>query len=325
MNSVKVESLMDNGTLWFPRSVSTVSDSVDLLYYVILWGSVIGFVGILLVCLYFTFRYRRSDQNPKAKEHITENLTLELTWTVVPLILCMMIFVWGYKDYLRLVVSPDDAMEIHVTAKKWMWQFEYPKDGVITLGEMVVPVGQPVTLKMSSEDVIHSFFVPNFRIKRDVIPNRYTQVWFEATDVGDFHIFCTEFCGDGHSEMLATLRVVSHSDYQKWLKAGSGEADKGMPLAELGKKLYTSKACNTCHSLDGSSAVGPTWKGLYNSGREFNSGKTGKSDDNYIRESIVNPGAKVVKGFQPIMPSYSGLLSDREINAVIEFIKGISE
>ena len=319
--AIKNESLMDNGTFWLPESVSTVSGNVDTLFNFLMGLSVIVFLGIIGVGIYFLIKYRRTEKNKKASEQLIHSTALEISWTVIPLVICMFIFAWGYKDYLKLTVSPADAIEFQVTAKKWMWQFENPRTGAKSLNELVVPVNTPVQLIMTSEDVIHSFFVPNFRIKRDVIPNRYTQVWFEATKIGNFQVFCTEYCGDAHSNMMASIRVLSQSDYEEWLSNNNSGED--IPLEALGKKLYTAKACSTCHSLDGSSMIGPTWKGLYGTRRIFDDGSAIDVDDNYIRESIINPGARIVKGYPPVMPTYSGLLSDREISGLIEYIKTI--
>lgn len=187
------------------------------------------------------------------------------------------------------------------------------------MNEVVVPVNTPIKFLMTADDVLHSMFIPNMRVKKDIIPNHYTRLWFEATRTGTFQMFCTEYCGDGHSNMLATLTVLSHSEYQSWLQSSGGDED--LPLRELGQKLYTSKACNTCHSLDGSVKTGPSWKGIFSADRALGDGSSVKIDENYIRESIVNPQAKVVKGFAPVMPTYKGLLSDREINGLIEYIK----
>lgn len=313
------ESLMREGTVWLPRSLSTMSHYFDTIFYVILWGSVFLFLAMFGVSVYFLVKYKRSSTNLKASGQLRHSTLLEVLWSGIPLILLMFIFAWGYDGYLKLVVPPQDAMEIRVTAKKWLWNFDYPGTSISLINELVVPVDTPVKIVMSSEDVIHSFFVPNFRIKKDVIPNRYTRVWFEATEVGTFQLFCTEFCGDGHSNMLADVKVLSQGDYQKWLKNGS--STDAIPLYELGEQLYKSKACFTCHSLDGSDTAGPSWKGIYETDRSFTDGSSTKADDNYLRQSIVNPGSKVLNGFAPVMPTFSGLLSDREIMALIEFIK----
>jgi cytochrome c oxidase subunit II len=319
--TISNESLINKGTFWLPESVTTVSDNVDSLFAFLIWLSFIVFVGLIGTGIYFLIKYRKTAANAKASGHLIHNTALEVSWTVIPLLICIFIFAWGYKDYLKLTVSPANAVEFHVTAKKWMWEFENPRTGAKSLNELVVPVNTPIKLIMTAEDVIHSFYVPNFRIKRDVIPNRYTRVWFEVTEVGNYQVFCTEYCGDGHSKMLASITVLSESDYEEWL--ANDDSGDDLPLEELGKKLYTAKACSTCHSLDGAAMAGPSWKGLYGKQRTFNNGTAGNADDNYIRESITNPAARVVKGYSPIMPTYSGLLTDREILGLIEYIKTI--
>jgi len=313
------ESLIKNGSFWLPKSASVFSDRVDIMFNIITWASIFMFFSIIFMGIYFIFKYKRSPTNLKASEQITHNHKLELIWTILPLIFVIILFFVGYKDYLNMVVPPANSMEIRVIGKKWLWQFEYPKQGVKTLNEIVVPVNQPVKLIMSSEDVLHSFYIPNFRTKKDVIPNRYSRLWFEATSTGNYQIFCTEYCGDGHSGMLANLKVVSQEEYDDWLKNGSAGDD--LPLDKLGEKLYTSSACITCHSIDGTAKTGPTWKGLYGKKREFQDGTSAIADDDYIRTSIKKPMAKVVKGFQGVMPSYEGMLNERQLNGIIEYIK----
>ncbi|MBT5855584.1 cytochrome c oxidase subunit II [bacterium] len=317
MNEIN-NSLMNTGTLWLPEAISDIAGSVDSLFYFIFWISVLTFIGIMGVSLYFLVKYRASNNKPKEK-HITHNTLIEVVWTVVPTILCMVIFYWGFTDYMRLKTAPGDAIQIRVTGEKWLWNFDYA-NGTNTVGELAVPVDTPVQLIMSAKDVLHSFFIPNLRVKRDLIPNRYTTIWFEANKTGSFQIFCTEYCGDGHSNMLANLHVMPMDKYQDWLASGGG-SNKDMPLAELGAKLYKQMGCNACHTLDGSKSVGPSWLGVYNSHRQLTSGKTVTANDNYIRQAIVDPGSDVVAGYPPVMPTYAGKLSDRDINAIIEFIK----
>ncbi len=318
MSSLKNESLVSSGSLWFPERINKEAGTVDNLYNFILYASLILFVGILAVLWHFVKKYKRTPDNLKAAAHVTENHKLEIVWSVLPLILCGVIFVWGYIGFLKISVPPANAMEIHVVGKKWLWQFEYP-NGTKTIGELVVPVNESVKLIMTSEDVIHSFFVPNFRIKRDVIPNRYSRVWFNAVRTGNFQIFCTEFCGDGHSDMLGTVRVLTAEGYRAWLKDANSGSD--LPLDQLGEKVYTSKGCNACHSIDGSAKSGPTWKGLFGKLRPCTDGSNNMADENYIKESILKPQSKVVKGFEPVMPTFAGLLNDREIDGVIAYIK----
>jgi len=316
---MNTEQLVGHGI--FPLAATDMAASVDGLFYFIFYGSLVVFIGILATLGYFLIKFKRSKDRPLATGQLVHNTFLELSWTIIPFFLFMIIFAWGYRDFLKMSIAPVDAMEIRITGKKWLWEIEYPKEGIKTVSELVVPVNRPIRLVMSSQDVIHSFFLPNFRIKRDVIPNRYTRIWFQADREGEFQIFCTEYCGDGHSVMLGTLKVVSDEAYEEWLKTGSSTDD--VPLLALGERLYTKYSCNTCHSLDGSPLAGPTWKGLYGANRPLASGGSVEADDNYIRESIVKPNAKVVAGFAPVMPAYAGLLSDREINAVIEFIKTV--
>ncbi|NBV82575.1 cytochrome c oxidase subunit II [bacterium] len=318
-NKIVNESLIA-GKGWFPSDVSTFGQNVDGLYNFILWGSVILFIGIIVVTTLFVIKYRkRPGYVQPAGKHITHHLGLELAWTVPPLILALFIFYWGFTGFLDMSVSPKQGEEVRVVAKKWMWQFEY-KNGNKALSELVVPVNTPIVLVMNAEDVLHSFYVPNLRIKRDVIPNRYTKVWFEATRTGNFQIFCTEYCGDGHSEMQGTVRVVSQAEYKKWLADG-GAVDESLPLDKVGEKVYTAKGCVACHSVDGSPKVGPSWKGIWGTTHQFVGGGSAAVDENYVKESIYDPHAKVVQGFQPVMPSYKGLLNDREIDGVIAYIK----
>jgi len=318
MSAAKTESLMSSGGVWFPSVTSDLAGKVDYFYFWILFASTVAFIAILAVLYFFIRKYRRSEQNLEASAQITHNNAIELAWTIIPTIIVMGIFYWGFRDYLKLTVPPAQAMEIRVVGKKWMWQFEYP-NGMKTIGELVVPVNQPVRLLMSSEDVIHSFFLPTFRIKRDVVPNRYTRLWFEANREGVFQIFCTEYCGDGHSDMLAVVKVMSKEAYTQWLAQQNSGDD--LPLDQLGQKVYTAKGCAACHSLDGTAKVGPSWKGIFGETQTFTDGSSGKVDENYIKQSINEPNAKVVKGYQPVMPAFKGLVSDREIDGIIAYIK----
>ena len=321
MNPIVNESLMKKGGFWFPEAVTKAAHGPDALFQFILIVSCILFFLIVFTGGYFIYKYRRTDNNPKATAQITHHYGLEIAWTVIPVILCLIVFYWGYKDFLRMCVPPANAMDIRIVARKWMWQFEYPQQNIKTLSELVVPVHTPVRLVMNSEDVIHSFYVPNFRIKRDVIPNRYTRIWFEAESTGNFQIFCAEYCGDGHSKMQGTVRVVTQAEFEDWLVKGSAAADEGTPSDQIGAKLYTSKGCNACHTLDGTKAIGPSWKGLYGKKETLSNGQTVLVNDAYIKESILDPKAKIVQGFAPVMNSFAGLLSEREITGIIDYIK----
>lgn len=314
---IKTEELINNG--WFPKAATDAAASVDYLFYFILFLSVVCFIGIVGLMLFYILKYKRRSDDQIAESQMTHNTILEISWTVIPLILVTFIFAWGYLDFMKSTIPPVNAKEIRVTGKKWLWSFDYPQDGISTIGEIYVPVNTPIKLIMSSTDVLHSFYLPNFRIKRDTVPNRYTRLWFEANRTGTFQVFCTEYCGDGHSQMLADLHVLSEEDYADWVKSGGGSNDE-MPLPELGEKLYTKFACNTCHSIDGSRVVGPTWKNLYGSDRKLADGSSVVADDDYIRTSIVYPAKQISAGYPPVMPAYPNL-SDRDLNAIIEYIK----
>lgn len=312
------------GTLFLPPQSSTIAGDVDALFNFVLYASVVFFLIVVLGAAYFVFRYRKrgkSDQLDTAPSHSTK---LELAWTIIPVILVFTVFFWGFKVFLKMHVVPKDAIEIKVTAQKWFWSFDYVKEDVNSLNELVVPVDMPVQLTMSSTDVIHSFYVPGFRIKLDVLPNRYTVTWFEATDVGSYDLFCTEYCGTGHSEMIGKVKVVTDSEYREWID-NAGLGGEEVPLVELGAKVYRAKACLTCHSVDGNPMIGPSFKGRFGTQQKMDDGPTVTVDENYLRESILEPNAKHAAGFQPVMPSYQGLLKDREIDAVIEYIKSLEE
>jgi len=262
---------------------------------------------------------RRSDK--EVTPHITHDTRLELVWSLIPLIVVMVIFFWGFRGYVKAWVAPNDSMEIIVTGKKWVWEFEYP-DGTRTLNSLHVPVDRPVKLVLTAEDVIHSFYIPEFRLKRDAIPGRYTELWFTATKPGVYQVFCTEYCGKGHSDMLARIFVDTPEQYETFLREGDEQVRK-MPLKELGRLVYENKGCATCHSLDGTRGQGPSWKGIWGRKERAADGKEYVVDADYIRQSVLAPQAVVIQGYEPIMPTYQGLLREREILALIEFIKDL--
>ena len=309
------------GSTWMPEALSTMAPEIDSLFYFVFWVSVIIFVAVMVAMFYFVVRYKRTHANERT-EHVEENHLLETTWIVVPTILVMIVFTWGFQAFIKMNSAPPDAYEIVVRGVKWQWNFEYP-NGAITVDSLYVPVDQPVRLKMSSTDVLHSFFIPVFRVKHDVLPNRYTSVWFEATETGEYDIFCTEYCGDSHSKMIAKVFIQEQSEFDEWLDASAmGNLDE-MPLPELGELLYRQQACASCHSLDGSRVVGPTFKGLYGANRVFDDGSTAVADDNYLRESILNPAARIVEGYMNQMPASYTSLTERELSALIAYIETV--
>jgi cytochrome c oxidase subunit 2 len=312
---------VQEGTFWLPPAKSTVAGDVDGLYDFILWINVFFFVAITGATIYFAWKYRRRSHDQLAKSQVGHNTMLEATWTFVPLVLCLILFVWGFRVFLDLTVAPEGSYQVQVTAEKWKWTFTHP-DGTVRVNELHAPAGQPVKLVMSSRDVLHSFFVPEFRIKQDVVPNRYSTVWFDAPAPGDSEIYCTEYCGTGHSGMLAMVHVLSKEDWDKgdWRKV---ELPEGKTMVEWGGDLYKKYTCNTCHSVDGSRLVGPSFKGLFGREEKIQGGPSVVVDENYFRESIFDPQAKIVEGFAPAMPTFKGQIQDVEIDALMAFVKSL--
>ena len=300
-----------------PEAKSPTADSTDALFHFINEVSLVLLLGITIAIIYFAVKYRRRSKDDKTPV-ITHNNTLEVTWSVIPLLLTFVIFWWGYTGWLNLRAVPDDAYEVKVTGFKWAWNFEY-ENGAVSPNELHVPAGRPIKLVMISRDVLHSFYVPEYRVKHDVIPNRYTYVWFEAEEPGESQVYCTEYCGTSHSMMLAKVIVHEPEEFNTWL-ATANIPGSGTPV-EQGKALVETNACQSCHSLDGSDLIGPSFKGIW--GREglMSDGTTITVDENYIRESILDPGAKIVDGYQNQMASYQGLLDDAQIDAIIEYLK----
>jgi len=310
---------------WIPEAASNLASKVDGLLLVITFISIFFFVLISAFLIYFAVKYRRRSDDEETP-YITGNQTLEIIWTVIPSILLILLFVYGFVVYKDMRTPPKDAVDITVTGKQWLWTFEY-YNGKKTLNELYVRQNRPVRMVMRADDVLHSFFVPAFRVKQDLMPGRYTQLWFTPTKIGTFDIFCAEYCGTGHSKMLGKVIVLSPEAYDIWEKGvavDDGEAVASLPPAELGEKLYNGKGCNACHSVDGSVVIGPSFKGLYEREGELEDGASYTADENYIMQSILEPQEQIVKGFQPVMPSFKGILSDAEITAIIAYIKTLN-
>jgi len=310
---------------WFrdfllPQGASTHVGEMDGLFLFITILTVFFFFFNGGLIFYAVRRWRRRSDK-EVTPHITHDTRLELVWSLIPLVVVMVIFFWGFRGYVKAWVAPNESMEIIVTGKKWVWEFEYP-DGTRTLNDLHVPVNRPVKLVLTAEDVIHSFYIPEFRLKRDAIPGRYTELWFTATRPGVYQVFCTEYCGKGHSDMLARIFVDTPEQYETFLREGDEQVRK-MPLRELGRLVYENKGCATCHSLDGTRGQGPSWKGIWGRKERAADGKEYVVDADYIRQSILAPQAVVIQGYEPIMPTYQGLLREREILALIEFIKDL--
>jgi cytochrome c oxidase subunit 2 len=308
---------------YLPEQASDFAHKVDYANYVVTDISVFFTVAIVGAMLYFAARYRRVGGVDHETPRIEGNNTLEVIWTVVPLLICVWVGWLGYDSFVDMRTAPAGAVEINVVGKKWAWDFEY-KNGKKTTGELVVPVDEPVKLVMTSTDVLHSFFIPVMRTKHDVIPGRYTYIWFRPIKTGDFQVFCTEYCGDQHSGMLARLKVLPRAEYDRWVNDFSEEARlAGLKPADQGKALYVSKNCVTCHSLDGSRKVGPSWLKVFGSKHGVDGGQEVQVDENYLKESILYPAKQIVSGYANAMPSYEGQLSDQEVHALIEFIKTV--
>jgi cytochrome c oxidase subunit II len=306
-------------SIFLPAQGSPYARDVDTLFMFLVYMSIFFFTLVAGLTIWSVIRYRRKPG--RTTPHITDHLGLELTWSIVPLIIVMGVFFWGFRNYMKSQVAPNEALEITVTAKKWVWAFEYP-DGTRTLNEIHLPVNKPVRFLMTSEDVIHDFYVPEMRVKMDVIPNRYTELWFTPTSEGLHRLTCAEYCGKGHSDMLGKIYVDSEAKYKKWVEEG-GDEWKTMSATDYGRLLWESKGCATCHSLDGTrmQGGGPSWKGVFGKPEKMNDGKDVLVDENYLRESMMVPGAKVVAGYENVMPVFQGLLREREITALIQFIK----
>ncbi len=303
-------------SFWLPPKASTI-DGVDHLFYFILYVSAFFFVLIVGLMVYFVIAYRRRP-GVAPQESPSHSTALELFWTAIPLLIVVYIFYEGFTSYLDMRNAPRNALEIRVVAKKWNWEFFY-RNGASD-AELHVPVGEPVRLVMESKDVIHSLFIPPFRIKSDLVPGRYTSTWFQATEPGTFGLYCTEYCGTKHSQMLSKVVVHERGEFEQWLEEAANFMDRMTPV-EAGELLYDKKGCKQCHSIDGTRLAGPTFKGLWQSERRFTNADPVTAEENYIRESILNPRAKIVEGYQPVMPTYQGSLKDEEIGAIIEYLK----
>lgn len=306
---------------FFPKASSTTAGSVDDLFYFILWISIFFFAIIVGVMILFLVKYRaRPGVGPQPSP--SHNNALEIGWSVFPGLLLGVIFFWGFTGYLDMRQAPDDAYEIQVVAKKWSWSFVYPNGHVDN--DLHVPVDRPVKLVMSSDDVIHSLYIPAFRLKMDVVPGKYTQTWFEANSPGDYVLFCAEYCGTQHSTMLARVIVHPSGEFEPWLEDAANFLERMTP-EEAGALLYTRRGCVQCHSVDGKAMTGPTFYNAFGTTQSMADGSQVSVDENYIRESILEPQAKVRAGYKPVMPTYQGQLKNEEIAALISYIKSLSE
>src|SRR5215203_1870636 len=304
------------GTPLFPDTASTMAHRVDALYFFLI--GLTAFFSLLIagLIIYYAIKFRRRAPD-SVGARISGGLVLEITWTVIPLAIVLAIFTWGASVFFAMARPPADTLNIYVVGKQWMWKFQH-LNGAREINELHVPVGQPVKLIMTSEDVIHDLFFPAFRVKADVIPGRYTEIWFEATRPGSYHLFCAEYCGTRHSGMIGQVVVLEPSEFQTWLSSGQAEGS----LASAGGKLFRDLACNTCHRSD-AQGRGPVLDGLFGKTVTLQSGERIAVDEAYIRESIVNPNEKLTAGFQPIMPAYQGQVNEEQLLELIEYVRAL--
>jgi cytochrome c oxidase subunit 2 len=303
---------------FFPEQASAQAAQVDGIFFFLV--AVTAFFSFLIATLVvvFAIKYRRRHKDDIGVA-IHGSLVLELLWTVIPFGITMVMFVWGAKVFFDIYRPPAGAMEVYIVGKQWMWKAQH-MNGLHEINELHVPVGRPVRLTMGSEDVLHSFYIPSFRVKADVIPGRYNVLWFTATKPGKYHLFCAEYCGTKHSGMIGWVYAMEPPEFQAWLAGGPSSDTPAM----VGEKLFSSLACITCHR-DDAQAPAPQLKGLFGNPVQLQGGVTITADESYIRESILNPQAKIVNGFPPIMPTFQGLVSEEQLLQLIAYVRSLGE
>ena len=306
--------MFDNFPLW-PSRASSTAGNVDALFIFLIIVSGLMTLLVFSAIVYFAARYRY--RKGVLAEPIDGSTPLELTWSIIPMLVFMVIFAFGAVVYFKSRTPPRDSTEVYVVAKQWMWKLEHA-EGQREINELHVPVGRDVKLIMTSQDVIHSFFVPAFRMKQDVLPGRYTVAWFRATKAGTYHLFCAEYCGTQHSGMIGSIIVQEPAAYEAWMSGGSTG-----PLSATGEKIFSELGCVTCHRSD-TQGRGPNLQGVFGTPVLLEDGRTLTADENYVRESILDPGAKVVKGFKPVMPTFQGLVSEEQLNALVAYVKSLA-
>jgi len=302
----------------FPPEASTGAGEVDWLYFGLTAMMIFFCLVVFLPIIYFSVRYRRGASVDRSQPSSGSNL-LESGWTLFPLVISLGFFTWGAVVYYHLERPPRDSLEVQVVAKQWMWKLQHA-EGKKEINELHVPLGRAVTLTMTSQDVIHSFFVPAFRVKQDVVPGKYTTEWFRPTRLGEYHLFCAEYCGTNHSRMVGRVEVMEPADYERWLTTG----DVGQSIASEGRRLFREKGCSGCH--EGSAVVhAPPLAGVYGKEVPLNSGEVVTADDQYIRDSILLPAKQISAGYDNVMPSFTGHISEAEIMQIIAYLKSIGD
>ena len=303
---------------FFPEQASTIAHSVDGLYYYLVGVTAFFSILIAVLIIIFAVKYRRRPNTPLPKP-VHGGLWLEITWSVIPLGLAMVMFAWGASIFFTESRPPADSMEIYVTGKQWMWKIQH-MEGQREINELHIPINRDIKLTMTSEDVIHDFYVPAFRTKSDVLPGRYTTEWFRATKPGEYHIFCAEYCGTKHSGMVGTVYVMEPQQFDAWLSGGGAQGT----LAQKGEALFQQLGCVTCHQATADvKGRCPNLHGIWGKPQQMNTGISVTVDAPYVRESIVNPAAKIVAGYENIMPTFSGLVTEEGLQQLVEYVKSI--
>lgn len=299
-----------------PPTASSIAEGVDELHYFLTAITLFFTVLIFGVIFYFMIKYRRRSEDEKPPE-TEEHLPLEIAWTVIPALICVVIFVWSSSLYVRNARPPKASTQVYVIGKQWMWHIQHP-EGPREINELHVPVNVPIEVTMTSQDVIHDFYIPAFRVKKDVMPGRYSSLWFEATEVGTYHLYCAQYCGALHSQMIGWVYVMPQADYAKWL--ASGENNESM--AQQGARLFTQLGCSDCHVADGTGR-GPSFVGLYGKTEKLKSGESRLVDDDLIRAAIVNPNSVSLPNYPPIMPTYKGQVTEEQVLQLIAYVKSL--
>jgi cytochrome c oxidase subunit 2 len=308
---------------FFPIEASTAAPRVDALmaYVLLIATAFIALVGGVIV--YFAVKYHHRARADRSRP-VFFSLPLELAWTLIPLLLTLSIFLWGAKLFIAMREPPPDALEVYVVGKQWMWEIQHA-EGRRELNELHIPVGRPVKLIMTSADVIHSFFVPAFRVKQDLLPGRYTTEWFQAVAPGRYRLFCAQYCGTAHAAMGGWVTALAPADYQRWLAGGAaGDATVGVPMAEAGGRLFQRLACASCHR-EGGTGAGPMLAAVFGRTVALEGGETVLADESYLRESILRPNARVVKGWAPRMPTYEGRVDEAQLQQLVAYLKSLKE
>lgn len=316
---------------WIPAA-STAADKYMAFWNVYLVVAVFLFVATMAVVFYYAWKYKRKNESDEGS-YLPGNYLIEFSGIFLISIWVAVFFLWGWRDYSYSVNPKMDEYEVNIIGKQWQWTTQYANGRTLT-NEVFIPKGRPIRFVMTSQDVLHSFFIPEFRLKQDVVPGQFTTLHATPTMTGDFHVFCAQYCGTAHSKMLATVHVLEQEDFQKWLdgvytgpaknvnaRVEQVPGENRMSMAERGSHLFRTQACTTCHSVDGTSKLGPSLKGLFGASVAIEGGTLAKADENYLRESIMDPMKKVVKGYAPQMPTFRGMLSDEDVNDLIAYIK----